>query len=263
LRIGLRGVCPAELLGSIPAVGSSSPWSGCQDACLLSIASLCPLLGVHPTRPAVRGPGVQSSGVQPVQCLGIWLPRPDAAVRPAGVQPVRRPARPASSRLEAVRPPGRSRLVPCPPDGGDGRDLGAAGSGQDWIESSSRWSGPVPAARSTARGAWMRAPLRSRVQAGGGASAADLGWVVLRREAPPDRAGRTAAGGACRWRRRSGRGWLARCCRTAPCGAAIWAWSHDYAAWSWRSLTSEWTGPEGPNELGGQDGARPQRGPAR
>jgi hypothetical protein len=41
----------------------------------------------------------------------------------------------------------------------------------------------------------MRASLWSRVQAGGGASAADLGRVVLRRRLhPSDRAGQTAAG---------------------------------------------------------------------
>jgi hypothetical protein len=80
-----------------------------------------------PPNPARRpGPGVQPSGVRPVQCPVIWLPGPDAAVRPAGVQPV-----PASSRLVAVRPPGRSRLVPRPPGGGDGGDLATAGSGHD------------------------------------------------------------------------------------------------------------------------------------
>ncbi len=54
------------------------------------------------------------------------------------------PARPASSHLVSLRPPGRSRLVPRPPGGGDGGDLGTAGSGHDWIEWSSMWSGPVP-----------------------------------------------------------------------------------------------------------------------
>jgi hypothetical protein len=37
----------------------------------------------------------------------------------------------------------------------------------------------------------------------------------------------------------------------------------DYGAWSLQGLTTEWTGPEGSNELGGEDGARPQRGPGR
>jgi hypothetical protein len=214
---------------------------------------LCPLLGVHPTRPAVPGPGVQ-----PVQCPVIWLPRPDAAVRPAGVQPVRRPA----VRRLSVRPVAAVSSASAgwwrwgrPRYGGQRSRLD---------ESSSMWSGPSPGGSVDARGAWMRAPLRSRVQGRRGSVGRGPGRVVLQREAAPERPGRPdRREGRCRWRLRSGTEWLARCCRTALCGAAIWAWSHDYCAWSLRSLTSEWTGPEGPNELGGGDGARPQRGPAR
>jgi hypothetical protein len=89
------------------------------------------------------------------------------------------------------------------------------------------------------------------------------GWCFGGRLHPSDRAGQTAARGAVAGDCARAGEWLTRCCRTAPCGAAIWAWSHDYSAWSLRSLMSEWTGPEGPNELGGEDGTRPQRGPAR
>jgi hypothetical protein len=139
-----------------------------------------------PPNPARRpGPGVQPSGVQPVQCPVIWLPGPDAAVRPAGVQPVRRPAvwclsvRPVaavSSRVRRVVAMGETSVRRAAVTTGSSRvPCGPA---------------PSPAARSTARGAWMRAPLRSRVQAGGGASPADLGRVVLRREAAPERPGR-------------------------------------------------------------------------
>jgi hypothetical protein len=66
---------PGGASGQHPGGRSSSPWSGCLDACLLSIASLCPLLGVHLTRPAVQGRVVQPSGVQPsgVQPSGVRL----------------------------------------------------------------------------------------------------------------------------------------------------------------------------------------------
>jgi hypothetical protein len=92
---------------------------------------------------------------------------------------------------------------------------------------------------------------------------ADLGRVVFGgRLRPTDQADQTAARGGRRWRRRSGRG-LADARLPHGTVAGHLAWSRDYAAWSLPSLTSEWTGPEGPNELGGQDGARPQCGPAR
>jgi hypothetical protein len=88
-----------------------------------------------------------------------------------------------------------------------------------------------------------------RVEAGGGASAADLGRVVLGREAAPDRPGRPD--------RREGRpslatalgqgSWLKREVPHGTVRGGHLGWSRDYAAWSLRSLTSEWTGPEGPN----------------
>jgi hypothetical protein len=89
----------------------------------------------------------------------------------------------------------------------------------------------------------------------------DLGRVVLRREAAADRPGRPD--------RREGRPSVATALGQGLADAmlphgTVWsgqlAWSRDYAAWSVRSLVSEWTGLGGPTELGGQDGARPQRG---
>jgi hypothetical protein len=188
-----------------------------------------------------------------------------SGVRPAGVRPAGVQARPASSRLVSTRPPCRIRLVPPQPGAGDGGHPVRRGNGHDWIESSSMWSGPVP-------GGSVDGPMRhrcrhrcgGRAEAGGGASAGGPGpgWCVGGRLRPTDQAGQTAARGVRRWRLRSGRGWLTRWCRTAPWAGHL-AWSRDYATWSLPSLMSEWTGLEGLNELGGQDGARPQRGPAR
>jgi hypothetical protein len=78
-----RDVCPADLLNNIPAEGSSPPWLGCQDGGLLSIARRCPLLGVHPTRPAVQvgmssRPVSSPSRVRPAgsssgrSCPAVW-----------------------------------------------------------------------------------------------------------------------------------------------------------------------------------------------
>jgi hypothetical protein len=145
-----------------------------------------------PTRPAVRGPGVQPAGVRPVQCPVIWLPRPDVAVRPAGGCPSARsqPSRPASagwwrwgrpryggqrSRLDrvefhVVRPRPR-RLGRRPEEHGCGHRCGVV-----------------------CRPAGERRP---RTWAG---------WCFGGRLHPSDRAGQTAARGACRWRLRSGGG---------------------------------------------------------
>jgi hypothetical protein len=198
----------------MPAVGASSRWSGCQDACLPSIAGLRSPLDVHPTRSAVRGPGVPPSAVQPssVRSSGS-LVRTRLSGRlvssPSGAQP----------SGVSVRPPGRSRLVPRPPVVAMGTS-GTAGDGHDWIESSSMWSGPVPAARSAAQGAMDAAPPRSSCRPAG--NGAPRTWPgVLRREPAPGRPGRPD--------RREGRpvagdcarvGELAegRGCRTAPCG---------------------------------------------
>jgi len=133
-------------------------------------------------RPGSRCPAVRCPA-RPVS--GYLALSPDAAVRPAGVQPVRRPAiwclsvRPVaavSSRVRRVVAMGETSVRRAAvTTGSSGVPCGPA---------------PSPAAGSTTRGAWMRAPLRSRVQAGGGASAADLGRVALWREAAPERPGR-------------------------------------------------------------------------
>jgi hypothetical protein len=169
-----------------------------------------------PPNPA-RRPGSRCPAVRcPARPVSGYLASSSGRGCPAGWCP----ARPASSRLVSVRPPGRSRLVPRPPGGGDGGDLGTAGSGNDWIESSSMRSGPSPAARSTARGAWMRVPLRrwcagrrGSVGRGPGPGGASAGGRTR-----PTGQGRRPRGapvaGDCAW---AGE-WLARCCRTAPCG---------------------------------------------
>ena len=179
------------------------------------------------------------SGVQPVQCPVIWLPRPDAAVRPSGVQPVRRPAvwcppvRPVaavSSRVSRVLAMGETSV--------------RRGSGHDWIESSSMWSGPVP-------GGSVDGPRRhgcghrcgGRVQAGGGASPRTwAGWCFGGRLHPTDQAGQTAARAPV----------AGDCARAGELAGAMsphgtvrgghLGLSRDYSAWSLRSLTSEWTG---------------------
>jgi hypothetical protein len=156
-----------------------------MPGCLLSIASLRPLLGVHPTRPAVRGPGVQPSGVQPVQCPVIWLPRPDAAVRPAGVQPVQRPAVWCLSVRPVAAVSSRVRRVVAMGETSVRRAAVTTGSSQVPC-------GPARPRRLGRRPEEHGCGYRCAggVQAGGGASAADLGRVVLRREAAPDRPGR-------------------------------------------------------------------------
>jgi hypothetical protein len=104
-------------------------------------------VGVHPS---VRGPGVQPSGVQlsGVRTAGSLVSGP--SVRPSGVRPVRRPACPGFSRAVSVRP-----SHPSGPASARRRRLGDTsvrrGNPHAWNESSSMWSGPVPAARSTAR----------------------------------------------------------------------------------------------------------------
>jgi hypothetical protein len=218
-----RGVCPAELLDSIPAVGSSSQWPGCQDACLPSTAGLCPLLGVHQPGPP-SGVQVSSRPVSSRPLSGYLAPSSGRSC-PADSCPTR----PASSRLVSARPPdGRSRLVPRPPGSGDGGRLGTAGQRSRLDQVESHVARPVPGSSVDGlrkHGCGHR--CGGRMQAGGGApvaSAADLGRVVLRWEAAADRPGRPD--------RREGRpsqatalgqgGWLARCCRTAPCGPAIW-----------------------------------------
>jgi hypothetical protein len=206
-----------------------------------------PLLGVHPTRSAVRGPGVQPSGVQPsgvqpsgvqpVQCPVIWLPRPGAAVQPAGVQPVRRPA--------AWCPPVQCLSVRCLSVRSQPSRPAAAGW---WRWGTPRYGGaavaagsdrvefhvvrPRPAARSAARAGmdtstaaevvWRPAGERQpRTWPGG------LRWEA----APTDQAGQAAA----RTRPVAGDGarqgsWLRACFRASagscwsPCSRACRSW---------------------------------------
>jgi hypothetical protein len=115
------------------------------------------------------------------------------------------------------------------------------------------------AARSTARGAWMRAPLRSRVQAGGGASAADLGRVVLRREAAPERPGRPdRRGGRLSLRLRSGRGgWRDLAARHRAGRPSVSIPTGDLAA---RSGPRQGVGPDPPPEAGMGAGPRHSAG---
>jgi hypothetical protein len=219
------------------------------------------------------------SGVQPVRCpvrpLSGYLASSSGRGWPAGWCP----ARPASGRLVSARLVSKSvrassRLLspvalshPSRPASASGSDGGPGTAGQrsrrDQVEF--HVSGPIP-------GGSVDGPMRQRcghrcggrVKAGGGASAGGPG------------PGGASAGGCGRPTRQ------ARRPRGAPVGGdcarqgladamlphgTVWsghlAWSRDYAAWSVRSLMSEWTGLEEPNELGGQDGARPQRGPVR
>jgi hypothetical protein len=225
-----------------------------MPACHRPPVCVCHWVSTHPVhRRGSRCPArpVSSlSGVQPVHRPVIWLPHPDAAVRPAGVQPVR-PVAAVSSCVSRVVAMGDSSVRRA-----------AVTTGSSRVP-----CGPAraPAARSTARGG-MDAGTTAEVvwrSAGECRPRTWAGWCFGGRLRPTDQAGQTAARGARRWRLRSGRGagWRA----TLPHGTVgrPSGWSRDYSPWSLRSRMSEWTGPEGPNGLGGQDGARPQRGPAR
>jgi hypothetical protein len=145
------------------------------------MARLCPLLGVHPTRP--RRPGSRCPAVRCPARPGSGHLAPSSG---RGCPADACPTRPASSRLVSARPPGHSRLGPRPPDAGDRGALGTAGSGLDWIESSSVWSGPVPGGSVDGpEEAWLRAPLRRLWAGRRGSVGRGLGRVVLRREAAP------------------------------------------------------------------------------
>jgi hypothetical protein len=233
-----------------------------MPACCPSPVCVHHWVSTHPVRrPGLGVPpsGVQSD-VQPVRCPVIWLPRPDAAVRPAGVQPVRRPA-------SGVCPSARSQ--PSRPASAGWWRWGTARYGgqrsrPDRLEFGVVRPRPQRSVDGRPEEAWMPAPLRrSCGDRRGSVGRGLVGWCLGEAAPETDQAGRPPRGrpiaGDC-----AGAGELAeaRGCRTGPCGRPS-ARSRDYSAWSLRSLTSGWTGPEGPNELGGQDGARPQRGPAR
>jgi hypothetical protein len=186
----LQAASARRSLWTAPSGRVLSQWSGCQDACLLSIARLCPLLGVHPIvarRPGSRCPAVRC----PARPVSGYL----APSSGRGCPAIWCPARPASSRLVSVRPPGRSRLVPRPPGGGDGETSVRRGSGHDWTESSSMWSGPVPAARSTAPGGMVAGTAAEVVcrPAGERRRRTWAGWRFGGRLHPTDQAGQTAA----------------------------------------------------------------------
>jgi hypothetical protein len=118
-------------------------------------------------RSAVRGPGVQPSGVQPVQCPVIWFL---VRTRLSGGWC---PARPASSRLVSVRP---VAAVSRQPGGGDG-DTSLRRAAVTTGSSRVRVVRPRPQRLGRRpEEAWMRARCGGRVAAGGGASAADLAW---------------------------------------------------------------------------------------
>jgi hypothetical protein len=221
-------------------------------------------IGCPPTPVRRPGPGVQPSGVQPVQCPVIWLPRPDVAVRPAGVQPVRRPAvwcpavwclsvRPVAAVSSRVR-----RVVAM---GSISVQRAAVTTGSSRVP-----CGPAPVPGGSVDGPRsMDAGTAAESCAGRrGASVADWAGVCSGgRLRPTDRAGQTAARGACRWRLRSSRG---------VAGARL---PHGIARGGHLGLELRLLcvviaeadvrvdGPGGPNEFGGEDGARPQRGPAR
>ena len=212
--------------------------------------------------PPVRGPGVQPSGVQPVRCPIIWLPRPDAAVRPSG-RPVSSPS--GVQRLVSVRPPGRSRLVPRQPGGGDGDTSvrrAAVTTGSSRVPCG---PAPSPAARSTARGGmdagtaaevvWRPAgERRRRTRAGvcpGGRLHRPTGQARPPRGAPV--AGDCARAGELVEARRCPRHRVGRPSGLEPRLLFVVDAEPNVRV----------DGPGVTNELGGEDGARPQRGPAR
>jgi hypothetical protein len=94
-----------------------------------------------------------------------------------------------SSRAVSVRPPSH----PSGPASARRRRLGDTlvrrGNPHAWNESSSMWSGPVPAARSTARVGLDAAPLRRSCVGQRGSVGRGPGRVVLGRVAAADRPG--------------------------------------------------------------------------
>jgi hypothetical protein len=188
-----------------------------------------------PIPSAVRGPGVQPSGVQPVQCPVIWLPRPGPAV-PA----VWCPARPASAVwCPSVRP--IASISSPSASGGDGDTSVRRANRHDWNEASSMWSVPSPSGS-------VDGPSRpgcgqhcgGRVEASGGASAADLGRVVLGRGGwgRPIREARPPQGAPRGWRLRQAGGWQKRDV-SAPTAWLPSCLKRDYSPWLSWSLTPE------------------------
>jgi hypothetical protein len=199
------------------------------------------------SRPMSSPPSVRLSGSLVRTRLSGHLVSSPSGVQPSGVCPSARsqPSGPASAGWWRW---GRPR------DGGQRSCR---------IESSSRWSGLSLAAGSTApRRHGCRYRCGGRVQAGGGASAADLvGWCLGGRLHPTGQQASLPPGahvaGDCA---RAGVGWrdVAHGTARRPAGLEPRLLCVVIA-----EPEAEWTGPEGAYELGGADGARPQRGPAR
>jgi hypothetical protein len=232
--------------GCLPAVHRQSVSTiGCPPNPARRPGSRCP------ARPA-SGP----SGVQPVQCR-VYLAPSSGRGCPAGWCP----ARPVSSRRVSVRPvaavSSRVRRVVAmgrPRSGGQRSRL-------DRVEF--HVVRPRPrrlGRRPEAHGCGHRCEVVCR-PAGERPPRTWAGWCFGGRLHPTGRAGQTAAGGGgLSLATALGRGVAGARLPHGTVRRGHLAWSHDYSAWSLPSLTSEWMGPEGPHELGGQDGdAAPAR----
>ena len=215
-------------------------------------------VGVHPSvRVQVSSRPVSSCPVSGQLAPSSPVPLSGRLVSsPSGVQPVRGPA----VRCPSAR---RIRRVPRQPGGGALGDTSVRrGNPHAWNESSSMWSGPVPAARSTAR---------VGLDAG---TAAEVVWRPAGERLPPTWPGCARAG----WLRPTDQGGqtaarapIASNCARQGCwlkrdvpAPAAWLppWlERDYSPWLSWSLTPAWTGSAGPTSLTARMGARPQRGP--
>jgi hypothetical protein len=145
-------------------------------------------VGVHPS---VRGPGVQPSGVQlsGVRTSGSLVPGP--SVRPSGVQPVRRPACPGFSRPVSVRPPVASVSSRVSPAAALGGHLGTAGQSSRLERIEFHVVRPRPSGSVDGPGRpGCGHRCGGRVEASGGASAADLAGLCSGGVAAADRPGR-------------------------------------------------------------------------
>jgi hypothetical protein len=215
-------------------------------------------VSTHPSGsrcPAVRCPAVR--------CPDIWLPRL-RSLCPA----VWCPARPASS-LSRVQPSGvrpsarRIRRVPRQPGGGAlGDTLVRRGNPHAWNESSSMWSGPVPAARSMAR-VGLDAGTAAEVVCRPAGERLPRTWPGCARAGwlrPTDQGGQTAARAPIASDCARQGCWLKRDVPAPAAWLPPWL-ERDYSPWLSWSLTPAWTGSAGPTSLTARMGARPQRGP--
>jgi hypothetical protein len=212
-------------------------------------------VSTHPFRrpgsrcPAVRCPARPVSGhLAPSSgsgCPAVWCP-----------------ARPASSCLVSVRSPYCIHLVPVSGWWRWGH-VGTAGNRHDCNEASSMWSGPSPSGSvdgPSRPGCGQR--CGGRVEASGGASAADLGRVVLGRGGcgRPIREARPPQGPPRGWRLRQAGGLAeARRFRTYRV-AAILAEARLLSV-AVVEPDARVDGLRRANELTARMGTRPQRGP--